>query len=151
LTINRSTPDRTREEVHESPQVTIIILPPVRVSEHPSTSLSRPDSPPPDKFPLPSVDILVPPLRTLVPEASYGTREETMTPTSQDYHGLIREPTDEKPTSQRPTSSDSGKGPIRAATSSVTAAGKATKPPSKKVSARPKPAVSPLWSPATNG
>ncbi|KAK1612253.1 hypothetical protein QYE76_035926 [Lolium multiflorum] len=122
LTINLSAPGRTREEAPQTPQVTIAIPPPLRATEHPSASPSRPASPPSDQFPLSSVDIPVPQFRPLVPEASYGTREETMTPTSQDSHGGTSEPIVDKPISPRPTAPDAAKGPVRTATSSATAA-----------------------------
>jgi hypothetical protein len=141
--------------------MTVVIPPPsARPSQDVPSSPSRPVTPPPEQFPLRSVEIPVPLFRLLAPKSSSETREETMTPACTDSHGGTIDPTaesqiptgptgadaaHEKPTSPKlstpPPDTDNG-APL-SPRPSTTVVDVVPKPKSKKLTARPKASAAP--------
>jgi hypothetical protein len=137
LHISRSALGRTQEGASETPPATTVIPPPpVHPTEDVPPSPSEPASPPPDQFPLPSVEIPVPPFRPVVPKTP---DERTSDPSAgpKATEGPAAGP--DKLTSSKPKTParDTGKGPTPDAPKTVIATD-APRPKSKKLAGRPK-------------
>jgi hypothetical protein len=136
-------PRRTRESAPETPPVTTVIPPPpVRPTEDIPSNSSQPTSPPPDQFPLPSVEIPIMSFRPLVPVDSHrGTSDLSAEPKfTEDPVAGSDKPTSPKPTTPPP---DTGKGPAHSPSPSTVTVGDAPKPKGTKLTARPKAGTDP--------
>jgi hypothetical protein len=124
------------------PMTIVMPPPPVRPTEDIPPNSSQPTSPPPDQFPLPSVEIPIMSFRPLVPVDSHrGTSDLSAEPKfTEDPVAGSDKPTSPKQTTPPP---DTGKGPAHSPSPSTATVGVAPKPKGTKLTARPKAGTDP--------